>query len=202
MSSHTHPISLQTGDALLIVDVQSDFLAGGSLAVPRGDEVIAVLNGYLAAFQQAGLPVLATRDWHPSDHCSFLPQGGPWPPHCVAGSAGASLAPGLKLPADVIVISKATDRNRDAYSGFEGTELDRLLREAGVRRLFIGGLATDYCVLNTVGDALKLGYQTVLLQDAVRAVDVHPGDGARAMGQMLEKGAMAVTLKQIRVLST
>jgi len=202
MSSYAPPVPLQAGDALVIVDVQSDFLAGGSLAVPRGDEVIAVLNGYLAAFQQAGLPVLATRDWHPSDHCSFQPQGGPWPPHCVAGSVGANLAPGLKLPADAIVISKATDRHHDAYSGFEGTELDHLLRQTKVERLFIGGLATDYCVLNTVRDALKLGYQTVLLQDAIRAVDVHPGDGARAIGQMLENGAMAVTLKQIRAVST
>jgi nicotinamidase/pyrazinamidase len=197
MSSYAPPVSLQAGDALVIVDVQSDFLAGGSLAVPRGDEVIAVLNDYLAAFQQAGLPVLATRDWHPSDHCSFQPQGGPWPPHCVAGSAGAAFAPGLKLPADAIVISKATDRHRDAYSGFEGSELDRLLREAGIVRIFVGGLATDYCVLNTVRDALKLGYQTVLLQDAVRAVDVQPGDGERAMAEMQKQGAMAVTLKQI-----
>ncbi|MDO8248216.1 MAG: isochorismatase family protein [Rhodoferax sp.] len=202
MSSHASPVSLQAGDALVIVDVQSDFLAGGSLAVPRGDEVIAVLNGYLAAFQEAGLPVLATRDWHPPDHCSFLPQGGPWPPHCVAGSAGANFAPRLKLPADAILISKATDRHSDAYSGFEGTALDRLLRQAKVGRLFIGGLATDYCVLNTVRDALNHGYQTVLLQDAVRAVDVHPGDGARAIGQMQEIGAMAVTLKQIRAVST
>jgi len=120
----------------------------------------------------------------------------------VAGSAGANLAPGLKLPADAILISKATDQQRDAYSGFEGTELDHLLHEAGVGRLFIGGLATDYCVLKTVRDALKLGYQTVLLQDAVRAVDVHPGDGARAIDQMLKEGAMAVTLKQIRAVST
>lgn len=201
MSSYAPPVSLQAGDALVIVDVQSDFLAGGSLAVPRGDEVIAVLNDYLAAFQQAGLPVLATRDWHPSDHCSFQPQGGPWPPHCVAGSAGAAFAPGLKLPADAIVISKATDRHRDAYSGFEGSKLDRLLREAGIVRIFVGGLATDYCVLNTVRDALKLGYQTALLQDAVRAVDVHPGDGERAMAEMQEQGAMAVTLKQIRAAS-
>ncbi|MFZ3125474.1 MAG: nicotinamidase [Acidovorax sp.] len=199
MSADAFPMSLHAGDALLIVDLQSDFLPGGSLAVPRGDEIIPVLNGYLAAFQQAGLPVLATRDWHPSDHCSFRPQGGPWPPHCVAGSAGAQFASGLKLPVDVIVISKATDRQRDAYSGFEGTELDHLLREAGVSRLFIGGLATDYCVLHTVRDALKLGYQTLLLQDAVRAVDARPGDGERAIVDMLKQGARAVTLNHIRM---
>lgn len=201
MPPRARPMSLQAGDALLIVDVQSDFLPGGSLAVPRGDEVIAVLNGYLAAFRQAGLPVLATRDWHPGEHCSFLPQGGPWPPHCVAGSVGASFAPGLQLPADAVVISKATERHHDAYSGFEGTELDRVLRQAGVGRLFTGGLATDYCVLNTVRDALRLGYQTMLLQDAIRAVDVQPGDGERAIAQMLEQGATAVTLEQIRAAS-
>lgn len=188
---------LRTGDALVIVDVQSDFLAGGSLAVPRGDEVVSVLNGYLAAFHQAGLPVIATRDWHPDDHCSFQQQGGPWPPHCVAGSPGANFAPLLRLPADTILISKATERQSDAYSGFEGTELDQLLRQAGVGRIFVGGLATDYCVLNTVRDALKLGYQTVLLQDAIRAVDVHAGDGERAIAEMRRQGAMTASLQQI-----
>ncbi|MBK5207573.1 MAG: isochorismatase family protein, partial [Polaromonas sp.] len=154
-------------------------------------------NSCLAAFRNSGLPVVATRDWHPPDHCSFRQQGGPWPPHCVAGSEGAGFAPQLQLPTDVIVISKATAQQSDAYSGFEGTELDRLLRQSGVRRLFVGGLATDYCVLNTVRDALRLGYQTVLLLDAIRAVDVHAGDGERAIAEMLQKGAMAVTSQQI-----
>src|SRR3990167_7105549 len=148
MPSEVSLFPLGAGDALLIVDVQSDFLPGGSLAVPRGDEVVAVLNGYLAAFRNSGLPVVATRDWHPPDHCSFRQQGGPWPPHCVAGSEGAGFAPQLQLPTDATVISKATAQQSDAYSGFEGTELDRLLRQSGVRRLFVGGLATDYCVLN------------------------------------------------------
>jgi nicotinamidase/pyrazinamidase len=194
-------LSLKAGDALLVVDVQADFLAGGSLAVFRGDEVVPVLNDYLALFRLAGLPVLATRDWHPGKHLSFQAQGGPWPPHCVAGTSGARFAPGLKLPADAVVISKATEPQREAYSGFEGTELDRVLRQAGVGRLFIGGLATDYCVLNTVLDALALGYQTLLLQDAIRAVEVQSGDGQRALAQMLQQGAQAVTLQQIRVAS-
>lgn len=198
MSTHAPVLSLHAGDALLIVDVQVDFLAGGSLAVPQGDEVVAVLNGYLALFRQAGLPVLATRDWHPRDHVSFQPQGGPWPPHCVAGSSGAEFAPGLKLPANAIVISKATHAQDEAYSGFEGTALDQVLRETGVKRLFIGGLATDYCVLSTVLDALRLGYQTLLLQDAVRAVDVRPGDGQRAMGLMQQQGVVVLTLDHIR----
>lgn len=198
MAGELHPIPLRAGDALLIVDVQSDFLPGGSLAVPRGDEVVAVLNGCLQAFRQAGLPVVATRDWHPPDHCSFRPQGGPWPPHCVAGSAGAGFAPGLQLPAQAIVISKATQQQSDAYSGFEGTALDQRLRQAGVGRLFVGGLATDYCVLNTVCDALRLGYQTVLLLDAIRAVDVHAGDGERAIARMLQLGALAASSQHIR----
>jgi nicotinamidase/pyrazinamidase len=197
MPSEVHPIPLRPGDALVIVDVQADFLPGGSLAVRCGDEVVTPLNSYLVAFHHSKLPVVATRDWHPPDHCSFQQQGGPWPPHCVAGSQGAGFAPMLQLPSDAILISKATKQYSDAYSGFEGTELDGVLRKAGVERLFVGGLATDYCVLNTVRDALKHGYQTVLLLDAIRAVDVHAGDGERAIAEMLQKGAIAATSKQI-----
>ena len=191
-------VFVQAGDALIIVDVQNDFLTGGSLAVPHGDEVLPVLNGYIALFRQAQLPIVATRDWHPPEHGSFQAQGGPWPPHCVAGSRGAGFAVLLELPCESIIISKATAADRDAYSGFEGTELDALLRKAGVARVFVGGLATDYCVLNTVRDALRLGYATVLLTDAVRAVDVQAGDGERAINEMLRGGAVAATLTQIR----
>jgi nicotinamidase/pyrazinamidase len=197
MRDDSQSISVQTGDALVIVDVQLDFLPGGRLAVPHGDEVVAVLNGYIAFFRQAGLPIVATRDWHPPEHCSFQAQGGPWPPHCVAGSRGAGFATLLELPCEAILISKATAPDRDAYSGFEGTNLDALLRKAGVGRVFVGGLATDYCVLNTVRDALQLGYRTVLLLDAIRAVDVHAGDGERAIAEMLQGGAGSATLKQI-----
>jgi len=186
------PVTPHPGDALILVDVQNDFLPGGSLAVPQGDAVIPALNRAIAAMQARGLPVFATRDWHPADHCSFQAQGGPWPPHCVAASPGAEFAPALKLPSDAAIISKATRADTDAYSGFQGTELDRLLRERGVKHLFVGGLATDYCVLNTVQDALKLGYQVFLLEDAVRAVDVQPGDGTRALAQMEERGARLV----------
>jgi nicotinamidase/pyrazinamidase len=177
------------GDALLIVDVQKDFLPGGNLAVPQGDEVVAPLNRCIAAFADAGLPIYATRDWHPADHCSFTPQGGIWPPHCVAGSAGSDFAAGLALPRDVVVISKAARRDADAYSGFEGTDLAQRLRAQGARRVFVGGLATDYCVLNTVRDAIRHGFEVVLLEDAVRAVDVRPGDGDRARGEMVRLGA-------------
>ncbi len=190
-------IRLKPGDALLIVDVQNDFLPGGALPVPRGDEIIAPLNEYIRRFRQAGLPVIATRDWHPPDHCSFRDQGGPWPPHCVQGSEGARFAPNLELPERVLVVSKATEPDREAYSGFQGTGLDRHLREMGVRRLFIGGLATDYCVKETVLDALRLGYQVYLLVDAIRAVNVEPGDGERAIVEMREAGALPLTLDEL-----
>ena len=185
-------IPLRAGDALILIDVQLDFLPGGSLAVPHGDEVVPVLNRYIAVFRGLTFPVVATRDWHPPDHCSFRAQGGPWPPHCVAGSDGARFAPLLDLPCEGRIVSKATMAGRDAYSGFEGTGLDELLRHAGVRRVFVGGLATDYCVLNTVRDALRLGYETFLLEDAVRAVDVAPGDGERAIAEMRRLGAIPV----------
>lgn len=182
----------RAGDALILVDVQLDFLPGGSLAVPRGDEVVPALNRYIAVFRGLTFPVVATRDWHPPDHCSFKAQGGPWPPHCVAGSDGARFAALLDLPCEGRIVSKATTRDKDAYSGFEGTDLDEWLKHAGVSRLFVGGLATDYCVLNTVRDALRLGYATFLLLDAVRAVDVAPGDGARAIDEMRRLGAIPI----------
>jgi nicotinamidase/pyrazinamidase len=180
----------RAGDALIIVDVQNDFLPGGALAVPQGDEVVSVLNRYAALFATLGLHVIATRDWHPRNHCSFREQGGPWPAHCVAGTQGAQFASGLKLPAGAHVVSKATTPEQDAYSGFAGTELEAMLRRENVHRVFVGGLATDYCVLNTVKDARVLGYEVVLLQDAIRAVDVKPGDGLRAQEEMKRLGAM------------
>ena len=186
---------VRQGDALLIVDVQNDFLPGGSLAVPHGDEVVPLLNRYLRAFQN--LPVYATRDWHPERHCSFRAQGGPWPPHCVAGTHGAEFSVALQLPPAAAIISKAATPEQDAYSGFQGTGLNAQLRAANIRRLFIGGLATDYCVLNTVRDALKLGYEVFLLADAIRAVDVQPGDGQRAEQEMTKFGAQRITVEGI-----
>lgn len=179
-----------TGDALLVVDMQNDFLPGGALAVPHGDEVIPVLNRCIAVFVEKKLPVYASRDWHPANHCSFKAQGGAWPPHCIADSAGASFAANLDLPSDATVISKADTPQHDAYSAFDGTELDARLKAAGIKRLFAGGLATDYCVLHSVQDALALGYQVVLLADAVRAVEVQPGDGEHALYKMHGMGAL------------
>ncbi len=191
--SKLHTLTLNPGDALIVVDVQNDFLPGGSLAVPGGDEVVPELNHYIAAFQAKRLPIFATRDWHPPNHCSFKAYGGPWPPHCVAGSTGAAFAPGLELPASIAVITlKGTEPDRDAYSGFERTDLDARLRAVGVHRLFVGGLATDYCVINTVKDGLALGYAVFLLQDAIRAVNVQPDDGRKAEDEMIRLGAVAI----------
>ena len=197
MPAPGEPVRLQAGDALVLVDVQLDFLPGGSLAVPLGDEVVPALNRYIAVFRRLTLPVVATRDWHPPDHCSFKAQGGIWPPHCVAGLDGARFAPLLDIPCEGRIVSKATTPDRDAYSGFEGTDLDDWLKRSGVRRVFVGGLATDYCVLNTVRDACKLGYATYLLQDAVRAVDVAAGDGERAIAQMCGLGAIPIALDRL-----
>ena len=189
--------TLKTGDALIIVDVQNDFLPGGSLAVSHGDEVVPALNRYIRQFRDLSLPVFATRDWHPPDHCSFIEQGGPWPVHCVANATGSAFAADLELPEDAIIISKASCRDQDAYSGFEGTDLGTRLRSLVIKRLFIGGLTTDYCVLNTVKDALGLGYEVYLLEDVIRAVNVHPDDGRKAKDMMLKLGAQPITGEHI-----
>jgi nicotinamidase/pyrazinamidase len=190
-------LGLEDGDALLIVDVQNDFLPGGALPVRGGDQVAPILSRYLKLFAWRNLPVYATRDWHPPLHCSFRAQGGPWPPHCVAGTAGAKFCTALRLPPATVIISKASDREQDAYSGFEHTELHERLRAARIRRLFVGGLATDYCVLNTVRDAIRLGYVVFLLGDAIRAVEVDRGDGQRAEDEMIERGAQRITVERI-----
>lgn len=182
---------------MLVIDVQNDFLPGGRLAVPEGDAVVPALNRYIAAFAARGLPVYATRDWHPPSHCSFREAGGPWPAHCIADSPGAAFPAELALPAGTPIVSKATDVSRDAYSGFQGTPLDSRLRRAGVRRIFIGGLATDYCVLSSVRDALRLGYEVFVLTDAVRAVNVQPGDGDRALAEMRRLGAQCMRFEEL-----
>ncbi len=176
-------------DALIVVDVQNDFLPGGALGVGEGDAVIEPLNAAIGAFVAAGRPIYATRDWHPSDHCSFEAQGGPWPPHCVAGTPGAELASALHLPDTAAVVSKATTPGADAYSGFQGTDLESRLAARGVERVFVGGLATDYCVLGTVLDARAAGVEVVVLETAVRAVNVDPGDGRKALERMRAAGA-------------
>lgn len=186
-------IVLGGGDALLIVDPQIDFLPGGSLGVPQGDDVLAPINRLIALFRARALPVYVSRDWHPALHCSFAAQGGPWPVHCVAGTDGARFSETLQL-GDAIVMSKAETVELDAYSAFNGTGLADALRAAGIRRLTVCGLATDYCVLNTVVDGLTAGFGVLLVPEAMRAVNVNAGDGERALGRMLHDGALPVQL--------
>lgn len=183
--------ALSSSDALLIVDVQQDFCPGGALAVPDGDAVVPVLNQWIAAAQDAGAPVFASRDWHPPDHVSFQAQGGPWPSHCVAETPGAAFHPDLALPESATVIDKGTDSGHEAYSAFEGTELAEQLRAAGIERLWVGGLALDYCVRASVLDARWIADLPVhLILSATRAVEVQPGDGSRALDDMRAAGAV------------
>jgi nicotinamidase/pyrazinamidase len=182
-------------DALVIVDVQNDFCPGGALAVPGGDAVVPVLNRYAARFRERGAPVFASRDWHPPRTRHFKDFGGVWPPHCVQETRGAAFHPELQLPEGTEVVSKGMDPEQDAYSVFQAETADGMpfaaaLGERGVQRLFVGGLATDYCVKATVLDALKEGFEVVLLADAVGAVDVTPGDGERALAAMQAAGAV------------
>jgi nicotinamidase/pyrazinamidase len=180
--------------ALLIVDVQNDFCPGGALAVPGGDRVVPVLNHHIAGAVGQGLPIYASRDWHPAVTRHFKPFGGPWPPHCVEGSPGASFHEDLRLPASAIVISKGQDPESPGYSVFEGyTAGSRTflsdLRDRQVNHLYVGGLATDYCVKASVLDARRAGFDVTVLSDAVAGVDVQPGDSARAIEEMRRAGA-------------
>jgi nicotinamidase/pyrazinamidase len=195
-----HQISLTRNDALLLVDIQNDFLPGGSLAVPDGDAVLEPANRLIALYRDDGLPVYASRDWHPPEHSSFRAQGGPWPPHCVAHTHGAAFADALALPEDAVIVSKATTRGEDAYSAFRDTSLAERLRAHGVDRLAVCGLATDYCVLNSVNDALALGFRVLLVVDAIRAVDLHAGDGERAIARMVQAGAVLVETRPASLL--
>lgn len=194
MTENNNNISqLQAGDALLIIDMQNDFLPGGALSVADGDQVIAPLIKYIQAFHDKNLPIFASRDWHPIDHKSFQEQGGPWPPHCVQGSKGAQFVAALALPVDVSVISTGYRAELEGYSAFEGSDLDVQLKGAGIKRLFVGGLATDYCVFHSVKEALGFGFEVCLIHEAVRAVNVNPDDGAKATDQMVRLGARLYT---------
>lgn len=180
---------LDKADALLIVDVQQDFCPGGALAVPEGDQVVPVLNRWIERARRAGCVIIASRDWHPPDHASFAAHGGPWPVHCVRETHGAAFHPQLALPDDAVVLDKASDAAREAYSAFQGTDLAGLLKAAGVTRLWVGGLALDYCVRSTVLDGLEAGFEVHVIGEAVRAVNLNPDDGERALRRMRSAGA-------------
>lgn len=183
-----------TCPALLIVDVQNDFCPGGALAVPEGDRVVPVLRRLAERFAAAGLPVYASRDWHPPVTRHFAAHGGPWPVHCVQDTPGARLHPELRLPPSAAIVTKGTSSEDHGYSAFEGEVAGRGsladdLRARGVTHLYVGGLATDYCVRASVLDALKSGLPVTVVTDAVRAVDLRPGDGDRALAEMAAAGA-------------
>lgn len=193
---------MRPGDVLLIVDVQNDFCPGGSLAVAGGDEVAAVLTEYAQRFHATGLPVVATRDWHPANTVHFNTGGGTWPPHCIRGTWGGELHAGLHLPESALLLSKGMDPNEDGYSGWaardeSGRSLVSILQRLGVRRLLLGGLATDYCVAATAKDALAAGFQVQVLTEAVRPVELQPGDGERALAEMRAAGAVTATLGEV-----
>jgi len=182
---------LQKGDGLVVVDVQKDFCAGGLLAVDDGDGVVAPLNRWIGLARQRGLPVYASRDWHPLHHVSFQEQGGKWPPHCIQDSDGAQFHADLQLPPDLVKITKGVRFDADQNSVFDQTGLAAQLRRDGVKRLWVGGLAEDVCVLASVLDALEEGFEVFLLKEATRPVGAE--DGVRAEKSMKRLGARLVT---------
>lgn len=181
-------MNVRDTDALIVVDVQNDFCAGGALAVPGADETVPVINRVAHYFQH----IVLTRDWHPKDHVSFSddPQfvDGSWPVHCVQNTSGASFHRDLVYPCNVEIVSKGTDSGREAYSGFDGTGLDKTLRDKGISRIFVCGLATDYCVKATALDGHGAGFETVVIEDACRGVDNPKGTVADALRAMADAG--------------
>jgi nicotinamidase/pyrazinamidase len=174
-------LELKTGDALLIVDVQNDFCPGGALPIDEGDRIIPAVNAWIQKASELGLPVFASRDWHPKDHLSFKSEGGQWPPHCIQDTSGAGFHTELRLPQSAVVITKGVRFDQDQNSAFDQTGLDVYLQRKGIRRLFVAGLALDVCVLATAVDAAKLGFEVVLITDATRPVNVRNGREALAL---------------------
>ena len=197
-SRNVHSLDLANA-ALILVDVQNDFCPGGSLAVNGGDEVIAPLNRMIDLFESRGRPIIATRDWHPRLTTHFQGNGGLWPQHCIFDQLGARFHNDLKIPPSTIIVSKGTGATEDAYSGFQaldanGHDLARLLADLRVRHVYVGGLATDYCVRATVLDARREGLDATVIENAIRGVELQPGDSARAMIEMREAGAQSITI--------
>lgn len=188
-------MQVSKADALLIVDVQNTFCPGGTLPMTDGHAVVAPLNRVMPLFD-AGR-VLATQDWHPANHCSFKENGGTWPVHAVQNTPDAELHPDLDRSRLAAVIQKGTGREKDSFSGFDGTDLADRLRALGVRRVFIGGLATDYCVKANALDARRECFEVVVLTDACRAVNVQPGDGDRALAEMQAVGCRLTTTDEL-----
>jgi nicotinamidase/pyrazinamidase len=188
--------------SLVIVDMQYDFLPGGSLPVAGGDDVIDTLNRYIDVFEASGRPILATRDWHPAETTHFKAHGGVWPAHCVQGTHGAEFHADLRLPESTIVISKGMGATEDAYSGFQGVDVSGLpmaavLQELGVDHLYIGGVATDYCTVATTLSALDNGFDVTVLLDTIRGINLKPGDIEKAIADMVRNGAEVTTIERL-----
>jgi nicotinamidase/pyrazinamidase len=179
--------------ALLIIDFQNDFTSGGALAVPEGDEIAEPVRRLAGEFDH----VFATRDWHPPDHASFETEGGPWPVHCVQGTHGAELHPAMRDIEVEAIVDVGVERDDEGYSGFEKSKLANLLRDQGVDEVAVVGLATDYCVRASAIDACREGFDTTVVTDAVRAVEVDPGDGERALEDMKRAGAKLATSRDL-----
>jgi nicotinamidase/pyrazinamidase len=179
--------------ALLIIDFQNDFTSGGALAVPGGDEIAEPVKRLADQFEH----VFATRDWHPPDHASFETEGGPWPVHCVQGTHGAELHPAMRDVEVDAIVDVGVERDDEGYSGFEKSKLADLLHEAGVAEVAVVGLATDYCVRASAIDACREGFETTVVTDAIRAVEVSPGDGERALEDMHRAGAKLATSREL-----
>jgi nicotinamidase/pyrazinamidase len=175
-------------DALIVVDPQNDFCPGGSLGVPRGDEVFPVINRAMPRFRH----IFATQDWHPPEHRYFQQFGGPWPYHCLQGTQGAEFHPTLDTGPIHEVVRKGMNPELDGYSGFAGTDLAERLRRRGVQRVFVAGLATDYCVKVTAIEAVGHGFETYVLTDAIRPVELAAGDGMRALEAMADAGVKLI----------
>jgi nicotinamidase/pyrazinamidase len=177
----------KSGDALVIVDVQNDFCPGGALPIIDGDAVVPVLNRWIEAALGRNVPIYASRDWHPVGHVSFRERGGPWPPHCIQDSRGAKFHPKLKMPESVVKVTKGARFDMDQNSAFDQTGLADYMRKEGIKRLWVGGLAEDVCVLATVRDGLREGFAVVVIRDATRPVTADGGQQAR--NSMRESGA-------------
>ena len=186
-------IEVTDSDVLIVVDPQNDFLPGGTLAVAEGNRIFDPLNAVIPRFRR----LYATRDWHPKNHKYFAAEGGPWPYHCLQNTLGAAFSPRLDASRLNAVISKGTDPDTDGYSGFAGTDLERRLREDGVTRVFVAGLATDYCVKATAIEARQRGFDVVVLTDAIAAVNVKAGDEAAALREMADSGSMLATTSDL-----
>jgi len=188
--------------ALLIVDVQNDFCPNGALHVPDGDRVVAPINRAIERFRAEGLPVLASRDWHPPVTRHFQEYGGTWPVHCVRETTGAAFHPDLRLPPDVVILSKGTDPDRDSYSAFDGASVDGILLEElletrGIDHLYIGGLATDYCVKATALEGILIGKKVTILIDAIAGVDLETGDSDRALAAIRQAGGEFLRVEEL-----